>query len=196
MGVPGVPAAPSSRWWRRRPATRRSSSGRGSSCCRSSRAPEFTQDSAHLRDPKEVVIAEALDAFLSVQLARCSVAVALVPAASRVRHLQPLRVAFERRDTNRWGRIAHRPLACHHEGHTALHGRWREGVVGSAVASDDRPAGGRAHRRAEHDVAEEVHVVVQARRADVGGDREGRQRQTIAKMSFDDRRQRESVAAA
>src|SRR6185503_10817383 len=44
----------------------------------------------------------------------------------------------------------------------------------SSVPADYRPACGGAERRAKHDVAEEMTVVVQPRRRDVTGDDEGR----------------------
>ena len=56
------------------------------------------------------------------------------------------------------------------------------------MASDDRPARRDAQRRAEHDVAEEVAVVTEARCGDVGGDDEGGPRTAVTQVPFEHRR--------
>jgi len=52
--------------------------------------------------------------------------------------------------------------SCQHHGQTTTDRRRHEGVVGTSVAADDRPAGGHPDGRPEHHVAQEVHVVVQS----------------------------------
>ena len=80
-----------------------------------------------------------------------------------------------------------------HERHSAWNGRRRHCVARSAVSSDDRPSRGGPDRRAEHDVAQVMHIVVESRGGDVPV-RRNRQRwpcESIPEMALEDRGERE-----